>query len=85
MNRRMDAPECAMPNDLFGMLMEHFKGDGVGPLNMAVIQQLPDVPQQEILDHLEQILKQNAVYLGLTSNQCGVIVSQFPGFKPFYY
>ena len=62
-----------MPNELSGMLMAHFKGDGVAPLNMAVIQQLPDVPQQEILDHLEQILKQNAVYLGLTSNQCGDI------------
>ena len=69
MNRRMDALECAMPNELFKMLMEHFKVDGVAPVNMADIQQLLDVRQQEILDRLEQILKQNAVGNGPVVSQ----------------
>jgi len=46
---------------LFKMLMEHFKVDCVAPVNMADTQQLLHVRQQEILDRLEQILKQNVV------------------------
>ena len=57
MNQRIDALECAMPDELFKMLMEHLKVDGVAPVNMADIQQLLVVRQQEILDSLEQILK----------------------------
>ena len=51
------------------MLMEHFKVDGVAPVNMADIQQLLHVRQQEILDRMEQILKQNAVGNGPVLSQ----------------
>ena len=58
---RMDALEHKLPVDVFKMLMEHFRVDGVAPVNMADMKAMLDERQAEILQRLEQILRENGV------------------------